>query len=85
MFRIELSKQSSKFLRKCEEDLIIRIVKKLRLLRENLFPPDSKRMKGYEEPTFRIRVGKHRILYEVNHNEKVILITKIDKREKVYN
>jgi mRNA interferase RelE/StbE len=84
MFNIELSKQSSKFLRKCEEELRVRVVKKLRLLREEPFSHDSKQLEGYDKPTFRIRVGKYRIIYEINNEEKLILISKIDKREKVY-
>ena len=84
MLRTELSKHSSKFLRKCEEDLRVRIIKKLRLLKENPTPSDSKAMKGYNKPVFRIRIGKYRIIYEINYNKKILLISKIDKRERVY-
>jgi len=85
MFRIEFSKQASKFLRKCEEELRIRIFKKLRMLRENSVPSDAKRLQGYDKPTFRVRVGKYRIVYRVDYNEKVILVSDIDKRDKVYD
>jgi len=40
---------------------------------------------GYELPTFRIRIGKHRTLYRVNYEEKRIIVVKIDKRDKVYD
>ena len=46
-------------------------------------PHDSVKVVG-EERTFRVRVGHYRVLYEVNWNEKIILISKIDKRPRVY-
>lgn len=85
MFRIELSKQASRFLRKCDKELRIRIIKKLKLLRTEPFPSDSKRLQNYNKPTSRVRVGKYRIIYEVNYDCKVILVSKIDKRSKVYD
>jgi len=40
---------------------------------------------GYELPTFRIRIGKYRSLYRINYEEKMIIVVKIDKREKAYD
>ena len=54
------------------------------MLKENPFLSDAKRIECSKELTFRIRVGKYRILYEVNNDKKVVLVSKIDKREKVY-
>lgn len=34
---------------------------------------------------FRIRIGMYRALYKVKENEKIVLITKIDKRPRVYD
>ena len=85
MFEIKLDKQPEHFLVKCEDKLFNRINKKLEILKTNPIPHDAKRVLGYELPTFRIRIGKHRALYRVNNEEKRIIIVKIDKREKVYN
>ena len=84
MFEITLDKQADKFLRKCEQILFDRIVKKLEELKVNSVPHDSKRVHGYNELTFRIRVGDYRALYRVNHEEKRIVVVKVDKRTKVY-
>ncbi len=84
MFEIALDKQADKFLRKCEKILFDRIVKKLEELKANPIPHDSKRVQGSNEPTFRIRVGDYRALYRVNHEEKRIVVVKVDKRERVY-
>ena len=84
MFEVTLDKQADKFLRKCEKDLFDRIVTKLKELAINPVPHDSKRIQGSNEPTFRIRIGDYRALYRVNHEEKRILIVKVDKRERAY-
>ena len=85
MFEISLDKQADKFLRKCEKILFDRIVKKLEELKLNLVSHDSKRLQGYDEPTFRIRIGDYRALYRINHEEKRIVIVKVDKRDQVYS
>jgi mRNA interferase RelE/StbE len=51
----------------------------------NPIPTDAKRLQGYASPTFRIRIGKYRVLYEIRESEILIIIVKIDKRERVYN
>ena len=85
MFEIKLDKQPEHFLSKCENKLFERISEKLEILKQNPVPHDAKRVLGYELPTFRIRIGKHRVLYLVNYEEKRIIVVKIDKREKVYD
>lgn len=84
MFEIELDKQADKFLRKCERNIFDRIARKLEELKINPVPHDSKRVQGYNEPTFRIRIGDYRALYRLNHKENRIIVVKVDKRERVY-
>lgn len=84
MFEIKFDKQPEKFLSKCSDEFFNRISKKLKSLKENIFPHNVKRVVGYELPTFRIRIGKYRVLYRINYEEKRIIIVKIDKRGSVY-
>lgn len=48
-------------------------------------PPegDIKSMKGYTD-LYRLRVGTFRILFEINHDEKVIYIQAIGNRGDIY-
>ncbi len=86
MFELEFSNQAKKFLSKCEDKLFARIKTKLNSLKENSVPSGSKFIGREEnEKVFRYRIGKCRVLYKVKNKENTILITKIDKREKVYN
>lgn len=82
MLEIKYSNQAVKFLKKCEAILVQRILKKIESLSSEPFPTDVKVTQG--EKLFRVRVGKIRILYEVDYDNNLLGIVKIDKREKVY-
>ena len=84
MLEIKLDKQPEKFLRTCNKSFFDRITEKLKELKENLVPHDAKRVIGYRGLTFRLRFGKYRILYRVNYSDKIIIVVKIDHRERVY-
>ena len=84
MLDIRLDRQPEQFLKKCENILYDRLATKLKALKENPVPHDAKRVVGYELPTFRIRVGKYRILYRVSYESNLIVVVKIDHRENVY-
>ena len=68
---------------KCNKELAKRIFEKIGSLKTDPVPHKSVRVVG-EERNFRIRLGDYRIIYEINWNLKVLLITKIDKRARVY-
>lgn len=61
MFEIRFDNQAADFLKKCDKTLFGRIKSKLSILVDNPIPHDSKphdskRVLGYEEPTFRILI-----------------------------
>ena len=85
MFEILFDKQPDKFLRKCDKLLFGRIIKRLKVLRSNPVPSDSKTVKGYSGVVFRIRIGDYRTLYRINNSENKIIVVKIDKRGRVYD
>ena len=83
MFEVRLDKQPARFLKDCESDLYARIVSKLKELESNPVPHDAKRLRGYELPTFRIRIGKYRALYRISYEAKLVVVVKIDKRSRL--
>lgn len=65
---------------------MIRIVDRLENLKNNPIPSDAVFIgREHGEKVFRYRIGDYRALYKLKELEKVILITKIDKRSKVYD
>ena len=86
MYFVELSVQAQKFLDKLNKDIKERIEKRLKNLENNPIPSDAKFIgRNNNEIVFRYRIGKFRALYKVKEVQKIILITKIDKRDRVYD
>jgi len=83
-FAVEFSTRAEKDLKSIDKVITKRVLEKISLLAENPFLRGAIKLKG-EGSLFRARVGKYRILYEVHHENKIILIVKVDKRERVYD
>ncbi len=71
-----------KFLRKLPESDVQRIRAKLTEL-INPYSVRAVKLKGNE--AFRIRVGGYRILYTVDDDRKVVVVFKVDRRDRVYS
>ena len=85
MFSLVLSQGAAKFLRKCDNDLRTRILRKAKTLIVHPVPSDSKFLtRDQGERVFRIRIGDYRVIYSLKDDLKVVLIAKIDKRSRVY-
>jgi len=86
MYFVELSLRAQKFLNNLDKHIKERIEKRLKNLENNPVPSDSKFIgRDNNEMIFRYRIGKFRTLYKIKESQKIILITKIDKRDKVYD
>ncbi len=84
MFDVNYSNQTKRFLKKADNIVARRILEKIEGLVNDPIIHDTKRVEGYTEKLFRVRVGDYRILYEVDYATKKIGIVKIDKRGRVY-
>jgi len=82
-YKLTYHKDSLKFLGKQEMAVQQRIAKGLTGLLT--VPPrgDIKQMKGHHG-VYRLRVGSYRILFEVDHTEKIVYIQAIDSRGGIY-
>jgi mRNA interferase RelE/StbE len=86
LIKIEAKKRVLKTLRDLDRDRKNRIKEALLILSNDPLPfkkLDVIKLKGYEN-TYRIRIGGLRIVYEVNWDEKKIIIHFIGPREKAY-
>ena len=82
---IELSLRSQKFLDKLDLHIRKRIEERLKNLKTNPIPSDSKFIgRDGGAMIFRYRIGNYRSLYKYFTKEKIVLIMKIDKRSRVY-
>jgi len=51
-------------------------------LADNPHPPNSLKLKGRDG--FRLKIGKHRVIYEIDEREKLITILHVGHRKDVY-
>src|SRR5437867_3204671 len=65
-------------------DVYDRIMAKLALLAENPRPPGCKRLKDETAVGWRIRVGKNRILYQIDRDKQRVFVYEIDLRSNAY-
>ncbi|MHA2333642.1 MAG: type II toxin-antitoxin system RelE family toxin [Candidatus Hodarchaeales archaeon] len=78
-----LSPRASNFLSKADKKLRDRLRAKLLLLQEP-FDVDRVKIKGREN-SYRTRVGNYRILYSIYQEQELVVVSKIDKRSRVYD
>lgn len=86
MFSVDFSDKAKRFLKKLDKHIASRIVDRLENLKENPVPSDAVFI-GREggDKVFRYRIGDFRALYKLKDSEKIVLVTKIDKRPRVYD
>ena len=73
------------YLDKLDPTVRNRIKERLKNLEVNPIPADTKYIgRDNNEKVFRYRIGNVRALYKVKEADQVVLIAKIDKRERVY-
>ena len=56
------------------------LIKALEEIEDNPFSGDFKKLKGFVPVTYRKRVGKYRILYQLDIDNEIIIIEKAEKR-----
>ena len=78
-----MSRKAKKYLDELPQNDKERILSVLRNLGENPFALDIKKLEGTE--FHRIRVEKFRIIIYIDWDDKIIIVFKIDKRERVYD
>jgi len=83
MYEIIFSKKAAKFISSLPEGYKNKIKETVSVLKENPYGYPYKKIRG-ETNVYRIRVGEYRILYEIDKNDNLIIILKVDKRERVY-
>lgn len=79
-YEIEFSSRSKKFLKKLPKDISLRIIEKLKQLKQEPF----RFLKHFEGAYYKLRIGNYRALIDVDFKNKIICIELLDKRERIY-
>jgi mRNA interferase RelE/StbE len=81
--RIEFSPKAARQFKKLPRDLQVRLGPKIDSLAENPRPVGSKKLKG-SDAIYRLRVGDHRILYQIQDKVLLVLVLAIGPRAEIY-
>lgn len=84
MYEVVFSRKASDFVRSLPESQREKLKEIIGKLKDNPFSHQYRKIRG-ETNLYRIRLGKYRLLYEVDEHQKRVIFLKIDKRSKVYD
>ncbi len=84
MYRVRLLDAASKELAGLDKSTARRIVERMHRLAGNVEEVQLEALAGEFEGLFKLRVGDYRVVYELIHDEQVIMIHAIGHRREVY-
>lgn len=84
VFKIVLSKQAQKYIRKMPTNIQVKIEKAFETLKTDPFGPHSKLMAPKKDKIYRYKIDSYRIIYQIINEEIVILILNVGPRGDVY-
>jgi len=82
--QVILSPHAQRDIRRLSHDVAERVITVLRRLRENPRPAGCRLLRDHRPPTWRVRVGQWRALYEIDDEAGVVTVTGVRHRGKAY-
>ena len=82
-YDVEIGRSAEKQLRRLPLRDRERIVSTITSLATDPFPKGVRKLSGYDD-VFRVRIGRHRVLYSISERALTVLILKIGHRRSVY-
>lgn len=79
-YEIEIGLKAKKVFNKLPKGTALRLIKKLRQLKENPF----RYLKHFEGGGYKFRVGDYRALIDVDFTRKILVLRILDKRGRIY-
>ncbi len=87
-YQVLIDERVEKDLEKVPKYIIEKFLRLLDEFEKNPIKPrsgfDAKSMEGYPGNTYRLRIGKYRVLYAVDNDNKKVRITTVQHRGDVY-
>jgi mRNA interferase RelE/StbE len=82
-YRVELARAAEKELDRLPGPIVQRVIEAVRGLRDNARPRGAVKLRG-EEGAYRIRVGRYRVIYEVDEEHRLVLVSHVRHRKDAY-
>lgn len=84
MYTVRILKQATNELEKLDKPVGRRIIKRITWLVENLDRIKPERLAGNLKVFYKLREGDYRIIYQILHDEKTVIIHSIGHRREIY-
>lgn len=81
-YRVEILRRAQKQLARVPTEVYPRLVQAIRALAEDPRPNGCLKLQGREG--WRVRVGRHRVLYEIDDSGRCVLIVDVGDRREIY-
>jgi mRNA interferase RelE/StbE len=81
--KVEIKKSALKEIEKLENSAASQIVSKIDALTNNPRPPQSLKLSGSER-SYRLRIGRYRILYQIDEAVKLVTVYAVGHRKDIY-
>ena len=82
-FNVEFVASAAKEFRSLPADLKYRVGLTVDSLSDNPFPVGVRKLHG-QRRLYRVRVGQYRVVYEIDEQRKLVLVTRIRHRREAY-
>ena len=82
-YEIQWKHSAEKKLRGIDRQFISRIIEAIGSLSHNPFPSQHRKLQG-SASSYRIRIGDYRVIYQVDKENKIIVIYHIRHRKDIY-
>ena len=82
-YNVELTRTAEKQLRRIAKRDRNRMVEAIRGLADTPRPNGARKLQGYDA-VYRIRVGRHRVVYEVFDDRVIVIVLKVGHRKDIY-
>jgi mRNA interferase RelE/StbE len=82
-YRIEVSATAERQIRKLPRADQLRVVRVIGALSTDPHPPGCRKLSGHDD-VFRVRIGRYRVLYAIEHRRLIIIILKVADRKDVH-
>jgi len=82
-YKIEWKSSARKELRRLSSSVLPHIVRAVGQLAEDPLPAGCRKLRGSDH-TYRVRIGDHRVLYEVLKDHLVVLAVRVRHRREAY-
>lgn len=84
VYRVVILPKAFEDLSKIDKTVVKRITDKLTWLSENVENITPLSLKGDFSGLYKLKVGDWRIIYDIDHNKKIITVHKIGHRKEIY-